>query len=100
MIPPLVLHLQAACAAHDWDELRSELGVAEAVGGIVVIDLRGVTHIDEDAIKEFGKARDRLRADYGHLRFIIDDHALEHRLHDSADTKFDVYGSIEAATLD
>lgn len=100
VIPPYMLHLQGAYGSHNRVELRRELEAAAGMGGIVVIDLRGCSEIDEDAIVEFGKTRDKLRADGGQLRFLIDDRALEHRFHDSSDTKFDVYGSPEAAMLD
>ena len=100
VIPPFVVHLQGAYGSHNLDELRRELASAERMGGIVVIDLRGCHDIDELAIAEFGKTRDRLRTDGGQLRFLIDDRALEARLHDGSDTKFDVYGSVEAALLD
>lgn len=100
MIPPYVLHLHGSYGAHNREALQTELDAAEHIGGIVVIDLRGVSVLDEETIAEFGKTRDRLRAAHGQLRLIIEDRMLEGRFHESADSKFDVYGSIEAATLD
>jgi len=100
MLGPYVVHLNGSFDLNDAVALRKELAIIDHMGGVVVVDLRGIASVSEEVVTQFARARERLRAAHGQLRLVLDEPLERQLTADAASAPFDFYGSMEAATLD